>query len=77
MHIPVERFVGVLDDYTILYLQTCDKCRILITYQGQGHQCHGHPDNNETERIEAAHFAQLMQRIKKLFVMPCFDAPRQ
>jgi hypothetical protein len=76
MHVPVERFVGILDDYSIIFLQTCDQCRILITYQGQGHNCGGNMDTNETQRIEAEHFAQLMQRIKKLYVLPNFDAPR-
>ena len=76
MHVPVERFVGVLDDYTILLLQTCAKCNILITYQGQGHQCQeGAPDSG-VKRIEAEHFAQLMLRVKKLYTLPTFDAPR-
>ena len=77
MHVPVERFVGVLDDYTILFLQTCDKCRVLITYQGQGHHCASVVENTEVQRIEADHFAQLMLRIKKLYSLPSFDAPRQ
>ena len=76
MHVPVERFVGTLDDYTIIFLQNCDRCRILITYQGQGHNCGGNIDNNETQRIEAEHFAQLMLRIKKLYVLPRFDTPQ-
>jgi hypothetical protein len=77
MHVPVERFVGVLDDYTVLFLQTCEKCRILITYQGQGHQCSDGVETSEAKQTEAALFAQLMQRVKKLYVVPTFDAPRQ
>ena len=76
MHIPVERFIGVLDDYTVLYLRTCDKCRVLITYKDQGHHCNGIPDTTEFKRIEAEHYVQLMQRVKKIFVQPSFDAPR-
>ena len=76
MHVPVERFIGVLDDYTILFVQTCAKCKILITYQGQGHQCQeGVPDSG-AKRVEADHFAQLMLRVKKLYNYPTFDAPR-
>ena len=76
MHVPVERFIGVLDDYTIVYLQTCDRCRVLIAHAEQGHHCNGVVDPTEERRQEAEHYVQLMQRIKKLFVMQKFDAPR-
>jgi hypothetical protein len=76
MHVPVERFVAVLDDFSILYLQTCAKCRVLITYAEQGHQCDGQLDVTEQRRLEAAHYVQLMQRVKKIYVQMNFDAPR-
>jgi hypothetical protein len=77
MHVPIERFVGVLDDFSVLFLQTCAKCRVLITYPEQGHQCDGKVDVTEVRRVEAANYVQLMQRVKKLYVLPNFDAPRE
>jgi hypothetical protein len=76
MHVPVERFIGVLDDFSIVHLQTCDRCRVLIAHQEQGHHCNGVMDISEERRQEAEHYVQLMQRIKKLYVLPWFDAPR-
>ena len=77
MHVPVERFVGVLDDYTILFLRTCDKCKVLITYKEQGHHCVDGVEDSEVKRVEAEHYVQLTQRLKKLYSLPSFDAPKQ
>jgi hypothetical protein len=76
MHVPVERFIAMLDDFSILYLQTCAKCQVLITYAEQGHQCGGQLDVTARRRMEAAHYVQIMQRIKKIYSQMNFDAPR-
>jgi hypothetical protein len=77
MYVPVERFIGVLDDYTILFLRPCGKCKVLITYPEQGHHCQGVVDVDETRRMEAEHYIHLMQKVKKLYTLPPFDAPRK
>jgi hypothetical protein len=76
MHVPVDRFIAVLDDYTILYLQTCAKCQVLITYAEQGHHCGGQLDASERQRIEAFNYVQIMQRVKKIYSQMNSDAPR-
>ena len=76
MHVPVERFIAVLDDFSILYLQTCSKCQVLITYAGQGHHCVGQLDMSEAQRTEAINYVRVMQRVKKIYSQMNFDVPR-
>jgi hypothetical protein len=77
MHVPVERFVGVLENHTILFLQPCEKCKILITYPEQGHHCIEGTTMTEVQKLEAEHYVHLMLMVKSLYVLPRFDAPRK
>jgi hypothetical protein len=77
MHLTVERYIGVLDDYTVLFLQCCHHCHALITYEGQGHHCDGVIEGSALAQQEAADYVQLMRRVKKIYTLPDFNAPKQ
>ena len=77
MHVELERFVAVRDDFTILFLQNCQHCHALILYEGQGHNCGGVADISEVVQEEARGYVRLMQRVKKIYTLPTFDAPRE
>jgi hypothetical protein len=77
MHAVVERFVAVLDDFTILFLQDCRHCHAIILFEDQGHSCEGVADVSEVPREEAKSYVRLMKRVKKIYTVPTFDAPRE
>ena len=77
MHIVTERFVAVLDDFTVVFMQNCHHCQALILFEGQGHSCCGIADVVEIAREEARSYVHLMQRVKKIYTVPSFDAPRE
>jgi len=75
MHLVVERFVAVLDDFTVLFLEDCPHCHALILYADQGHSCGGVADVTAVARQEAQSYARLMQKVKKIYTLPDFNAP--
>jgi hypothetical protein len=77
MHLLIERFVAVLDDFTVLFLENCPRCHALILYADQGHSCGGVIDVTEVARQEAQSYACLMQKVKKIYTLPDFDTPRE
>jgi hypothetical protein len=74
VHLETERFIGVLDDYSIVYLMECEHCGILIAYQGQGHNCGGVLDTEQGKKFEAAYLAQFMTGLKKIYVLKKFES---
>jgi hypothetical protein len=77
MHLIVERFVAVLEDFTIIFLQNCHHCQALILFEDQGHSCCGIADTSAVAKEEARSYVHLMQRVKKIYTVPTFDAPRE
>ena len=77
MHLVVERFVAVLDDFKVLFLENCLHCHALILFEGQGHNCEGVADISKVAQEEAKSYARLMQRVRKIYTVPTFDAPRE
>jgi hypothetical protein len=77
MHLVVERFVAVLEDFTVLFLENCLHCHALILFEGQGHNCEGVADMSEVLQAEARSYVSLMRRVKKIYTVPTFDAPRE
>ena len=73
MHIPIERYIGVMQDYSIVYLVECEQCDVLIAYQGQGHACDGIMDISEQAKSEALHLAEFMKGLKKVFTVKKFE----
>ena len=73
VHLEVERFVGVLEDYSIVYLMECEKCGVLVAFQKQGHNCGGVIDTEPTAKFEAEYLAQFMVGLKKLYTLKKFD----
>jgi hypothetical protein len=73
MHLQIERFVGVLEDYSIVYLMECEKCGVLVAYQGQGHACGGVQDVTPEAKFEAEYLATLMATLKRLYTLKRFD----
>jgi hypothetical protein len=73
VHLEVMRFVGVMEDYSIVYLMECWHCGVLIAYQGQGHNCGGVIDTEPEAKFEAEYLAQFMTGLKKLFTLKKFD----
>ena len=57
----IEWFVGIQEDFSIVYLRDCPECDALITYVGQGHHCGGYEDNTEFKNWEAQHYAAIIQ----------------
>jgi hypothetical protein len=74
VHLTVERFIGVMVDYSIVYLVECAQCGVLIAQQGQGHNCGSILDNTKLKQWEAAHLANFMKGLKKVYVMKDFGA---
>jgi hypothetical protein len=77
MHLIVERFVAVLDDFKVVFMQNCTHCHALILFEGQGHNCCGVADTLASAQEEARNYVRLMQRVKKIYTLPTFDAPRE
>jgi hypothetical protein len=73
MHLPIERFIGVMADYSIVYLIECEQCGVLIAYQGQGHSCDGIIDESEQAKWEASYLAEFMKGLKKVFTLKKFE----
>jgi hypothetical protein len=74
MHLEIERFIGVLEDYSIVYLMECEKCGILVAFQNQGHNCGGVLDTDPSAKFEAEYLANFMTGLKKLYTLKKFDA---
>jgi hypothetical protein len=72
VHLVIERFVGVLEDYSIVYLMECEICGVLVAYQGQGHNCGGVVDVTPEAKFEAEYLAKFMVGLKKLYVLKSF-----
>ena len=77
MHVEIERFVGVLEDYSIVYLMECEHCGVLIAYQGQGHNCGGEIDTAADKKFEAEYLATFMANLKRLYVLKKFGGEYQ
>ena len=77
MHLIVERFVAVLDDFKVVFMQNCPHCQALILFKDQGHNCCGVADVLASARDEARSYVRLMRRVKKIYTLPTFDAPRE
>jgi hypothetical protein len=73
MHLSVERYVGVMQDYSIVYLMECEKCGVLIAYQGQGHNCDGVMDISEQAKWEGQYLAEFMKGLKKVYALKKFE----
>jgi hypothetical protein len=72
VHLVIERFVGVLEDYSIVYLMECEICGVLVAYQGQGHHCGGIMEVTPEAKFEAEYLAKFMVGLKKLYVLKSF-----
>jgi hypothetical protein len=72
VHLEIERFIGVLADYSIVYLMECEHCGVLVAYQGQGHNCGGKVDTEPEAKFEAEYLVDLMTGLKKLFMLKKF-----
>ena len=72
VHLVIERFVGVLEDYSIVYLMECEICGVLVAYQGQGHNCGGIVEVTPEAKFEAEYLAKFMVGLKKLYVLKSF-----
>jgi hypothetical protein len=77
MHLEVERYIGVLEDYSIVYLMECEKCGVLVAFQGQGHNCGGIVDVTPEAKFEAEYLATFMVGLKKLYTLKKFDTGPQ
>jgi hypothetical protein len=77
MHLIIERFVAVLDDFKIVFMQNCAHCQALILFEDQGHNCCGIADTTAAAQEEARSYVRLMRRVKKIYTVPTFDAPRE
>ena len=73
MHLEIERFVGVLEDYSIVYLMECEKCSVLVAFQSQGHNCGGVLDTDPSAKFEAEYLATFMANLKKLYTLKKFE----
>jgi hypothetical protein len=73
MHLPIVRYIGVMQDYSIVYLMECEQCGVLIAYQGQGHNCDGIIDTSEEATKEAQCLAEFMKGLKKIFTLKNFE----
>ena len=73
MHLTVENFIGVMQDYSIVYLVECEQCGVLIAYQGQGHSCDGIKDISEQAKWEAAYLAEFLKGLKKVYTVKKFE----
>ena len=71
MHIVAERFVGVLEDYSVIYLIECTTCYALLGFPGQGHICDGKP-LTAIEIVESIELAELMEKLKRIYPLPTF-----
>ena len=77
VHLEIERFVGVLEDYSIVYLMECEKCGVLVAYQNQGHACGGVIDVMPEAKFEAEYLASFMAGLKKLYTLKKFGGAYQ
>ena len=73
MHLPIERYIGVMQDYSIVYLVECEQCGVLVAYQGQGHNCDGVLDTSEQAKWEAQYLADFMKGLRKVFTLKNFE----
>ena len=73
MHLPIVRFIGVMQDYSIVYLMECEQCGVLIAYQGQGHNCDGVADTSEQAQQEGQCLAEFMKGLRKVFTLKNFE----
>ena len=64
---PIEWFVGIKENYTIVYLMDCPECDVLITYPKQWHHCGGYVDNTEFKNWEAQHYAAMIQDLMSIY----------
>jgi hypothetical protein len=77
VHLEIERFIGVLENFSIVYLMECEKCGVLIAYQGQGHACGGVMDVTPEAKFEAEYLATFMATLKKLYTLKKFGGAYQ
>jgi hypothetical protein len=71
MQIVAERYVGVLADYSVIYLIECTTCYALLGFPGQGHVCDGSP-LTAIEIVESIELAELVEKLKKVYPLPKF-----
>ena len=69
MQEPMERFIGIKADYTIIYLVDCPICDVLITALDQGHNCCGKSEHTPLEVWEAEHYGQIIQDLRSIYPM--------
>jgi hypothetical protein len=62
----IGKFIGILREYSIRYLQECPNCFSLIQFPGQGHRCHG-KDQTVIKLEEADELAEVIQRIVAVY----------
>ena len=77
VHLVIERFIGVLMDYTIIYLMECEHCGVMTAYQGQGHNCGGILDTEPEAKFEAEYLADVLAGLKKLYTLKKFETAPQ
>ena len=69
MQAPLERFIGIKADYTIVYLLDCPICDVLITALDQGHRCCGQVEETPYKEWEAVYYAQMIQDLRSIYPM--------
>ena len=69
----IEWFVGIKENYEIVYLMDCPECDVLITYIGQGHHCGGYEDNTAFKNWEAQHYAAVIQGLMSIYPLKELD----
>ena len=77
VQLTIERFIGVMNDFSIVYLMECEHCGVLIAYQGQGHNCGGVVDTEPEAKFEAEYLASFMVGLKKVYTLKKFESGLQ
>ena len=62
----IAKFIGIIREYAIQYLQECPNCFSLIQFPGQGHRCPGR-DQTSIELEEAEELAEVIKRIVAVY----------
>jgi hypothetical protein len=65
----MERFIGIKEDYTIIYLIDWPVCDVLITYVNQGHHCCGKSEESPLAEWEAVYYGKIIQDLKNIYPM--------
>jgi hypothetical protein len=73
MHLEIERFIGVLEDFSIVYLMECEKCGVLVAFQGQGHNCGGILDTTPEAKFESEYLSNFLSSLKRVYTLKKFD----